>query len=394
MSAGILAALAAGLFLLAALWVPINPEPVPEGYYRTSWLEAFQPRGLAGTVAAVLDLSPRGFVRMNMIGQLAFLFLLLGALGRSGAPRRAYMVLPLLASLLAFNQLIFFGNFLSGGVDVHSAVLTLGAVHLLVFGERAPRGTAIAAAALLSSLSLLNHEKSLLDAAILGLWLWAVYGIRPALGYLLPVLATLVAVVAPSTGEARMGLSIPEYWAILGRSVVFVREESGNVIGILYAGGFAWLLWVYGAVGFVRSRSRGGASSRLRAVVFVTSSILLCLAPLLVAHDTSRLVGLMWLPTLLVLSAAGFAVRVGRSRATLATVAVLVLLQLALPPVFVFRQGAIPLNCYAQKAVRALCTGEPQEEWVAWNGWLRLYEDGGHRPWYQRRCLPVHPFRR
>ena len=393
---GSLGALAVGLFVLAALWVPINHRPVPRGYFETTWFEGFQPRGLMGTLAAALGLTPRQFVELNLIGEVIFLFLLLLALVRAGegvaaAPTRRWLGLVLLAILLSFHQVLFFGHFLSGFVDIHSAALTLGAVHLLAFGTGPPRPLALGLAAALSGLSLLNHERSVLDAAVLATWLWLRFGPRVAAGYFAPVAACLALFFVPFSSQAQMGMSLPQYWANLEKVTLYVRQESGSLVGIFYGGGFAWLLWAYGASRLLRRQESGG--SRLKAAAFVLVSLAACLAPLLVAHDTSRLVGLMWLSTLLMLTTLRLPRQLARSRGLFRFVTVLAVLQLALPPLFIYKFDAVPLNCYAQNMVRTVCAQEPGEEWTALGGWLRLYEDGGHRPWYQKRCLIPRLFR-
>jgi hypothetical protein len=392
-----LAALAAGLFVLAALWVPVNRRPVPRGYFDTSWFEAFQPRGLMGTLAAAFRLTPEQFVRLNLIAEVVFLFLLLLALARSGgwspASWRHWLGLAFFAILLSYHQLLFFGHFLSGFIDIHSATLTLCAVHLLAFGTGPPRPLALALAAALSSLSLLNHERSFLDAVVLATWLWLRFGPKVAAAYFAPVVGSLVLFFLPFSSQARMGMSLPQYWANLEKVTLYVRQESGSLVGIFYGGGFAWLLWSYAAWRLLGAGDDRGRW-RLKAVVFVAVSLGSCLAPLLIAHDTNRLVGLMWLPTLLMVTAIGLPRLLAESRSLLRLVAVLTLLQLALPPLFIYKYDAVPLNCYAQKVVRAVCAQEPGQEWTALGGWLRLYEDGGHRPWYQKRCWPTRLFRR
>jgi hypothetical protein len=393
-----LAGLALTLLVLAALWVPVNRLPVPAGYYHTTWFEAFQPRGLMGTLAAALGLAPPQFVRLNLVGEAVFLFLLLLALARAWEgdtpdERAPWLSLALLTCLISFHQVIFVNHFLTGFVDIHSAVLTLGAVHLLAFDSHPPRPLALGLAAVLSSVSLLNHERSILDATVLATWLWLSFGTRAAACYFAPVAISLAAFLLGTSEQAYMGLSVPEYWANLEKAATYVREESGSLIGIFYGGGFAWLLWLYGAGRLLRAKRAESRRALLKAAAFVLVSLVACLAPLMVAHDTTRLVGLMWLPTLLMLTTTRFPPLLARSRWARGFVAALALLQLALPPLFIYRFGAVPLNCYAQKAVRALCAQEPRQQRAGLDHWLVLYEDGGHRPWYLKRCRRLRVFR-
>ena len=401
MSRWALAGLAWALLVLAALWVPVNRLPVPAGYEVTTWFETFQPRGLMGTLAGALRLTPPQFVWLNLAGEAIFLFLLLLALARAwesrtpdGPDRRApWLGLVLLAILLSMHQVVFFGHFLSGFIDIHSAVLTLGAVHLLALGPRPPGRLALGLAAALSIVSLLNHEKSIFDASILAAWLWLSFGPRVAAGYFVPVAVGLVAFILPTSEQAYMGNSLPEYWMNVEKGAAFLRAESGSLIGIFWGGGFAWLLWLFGAGRLVRAGSRESPAALKKAVVFVLVTLLACLVPLLLAHDTSRYVGLMWLPTLLMLITTGVGSLLAGSRRFLGVVALLALLQVSLPPLFVFNFAAVPLNCYAQRAVRALCAQEPRRQRDGLDHWLVLYEDGGHRPWYLKRCGRLRAFR-
>jgi len=91
---------------------------------------------------------------------------------------------------------------------------------------------------------------------------------------------------------------------------------------------------------------------------------LLSLAPLMVAHDTIRMVGVIWLPTYLLLREIDL-------RSLLASIQfrawapAICVLQLLIPPLLMYQDGVVPYNCYSKWLIeRAL----PPQEQVATNG--------------------------
>jgi hypothetical protein len=143
--------------------------------------------------------------------------------------------------------------------------------------------------------------------------------------------------------------------------------------------GWVVMLWA-GARAVRDDRQTAG-----RTLAFLLLSTAICFAQLLVAHDTSRLLGLTWFPTLVLLRRVDFASRLHRASVQVA-VAALLLLQLALPPLFVLEHRAIPLNCYAQSSLRRVVGTGTGGRVEAAGGLFQLSEDAGHRPFYLRRC--------
>jgi len=378
-------ALGALLLLLAALWVPINRRPVPLAYFQLDLAAGLQPRALSGTLAHALHLSPADFVRMGLLSELLFLTLLLRELSAGEATRwsaRSLAALVATAALLCWFQVVFWGHFFSGFVDIHSHLLLLLSWLIVSRREDGPGAGALVAAAGVSALSLLNHEKALFDAALLTAWLWWRAGARRAGVYAAIVIAAFLGLMGFASEDSRVGLPFFDYVRMMG------AFESDSVVGVLWAAGVAWGLAAWAAVAAIRDERGGG----LRTGVFVATSTAIAFAPLLVAHDTNRMLGVMWFPTLMLLREVDFASRLRRP-AVATGMLVLLLLQLALPPLFVFEHRAIPLDCYAQRSLRRLLGPEDQVGLDAVGGLIRLSEDAGHRAYYVRDCGEWAPFR-
>ena len=77
---------------------------------------------------------------------------------------------------------------------------------------------------------------------------------------------------------------------------------------------------------------------------------LLCFAPLLVAHDTIRIVGGIWLPTFLLICEIDLKAALETVRFRQWAVSAC-FIQLLLPPLLLYLGGAAPFNCYSRELV-------------------------------------------
>lgn len=382
--------LALALFLPLAVWVPVNRWPVPDAYFVVSLADGFQPRALLGTLARLSGLGAAGFVKLNLVAEVLLLALVLRELARSA---RSPVSRPLwlagvaaTAVLLLFHQVMAWSHFLSGFVDVHAYLLLL----LALLASRRPGAAGLAAASGLEAVAVLVHEKAVFDASLLALAVALRRGPRAGALVLAGPLAVFLALLGGASEDARVGLAFFDYWRLLPRGLAFLREASGNLVGVFYGGGLAWGLAAWAAWRIARRAPR---RRRVAVLAFSGVSAAVLFVPLLLAHDTNRLLGAMWFPTLVLLQEAGLPEMLARGRRAGAAVGLLAVAQLALPPVFVYRHEAVPLNCYAQATLRRLCSGQPDGEWRALGGFLRLSEDGGHRPFHQRHCPSFQLFR-
>jgi len=187
------------------------------------------------------------------------------------------------------------------------------------------------------------HEKSVFDIAILAVWTTWKYGIKRSASLMLPSVASSFCFLWLVADRSTENLSPLESIKLLRSSLTFLFRESLNVWGIVLAGGVLWVIFAVCAWYFFKTK----ANYSVRGFITIIIMTFLCFAPLLVAHDTIRMVGIIWLPTYLLireidLKAALESVRF-RQWALGAC-----FLQLLLPPLLLYLGGAAPLNCYSR----------------------------------------------
>jgi hypothetical protein len=126
-------------------------------------------------------------------------------------------------------------------------------------------------------------------------------------------------------------------------------RESLNVWGIILAGGALWVIFLISAYHFLKSTAKYSVQGFI-AIIMMTS---LCFAPLLVAHDTIRMVGVIWLPTFLLIREIDFKSVLESVRFRQWALGAC-LLQFLLPPMLLFLGGAAPFNCYSRELISRL----------------------------------------
>lgn len=363
---GTLLLLALMFFLLTILWVPVNPEPIAYGkhYYEANlWTEPTL-RALPGTVANLLGLGPGGFIVGILLFQLLWLFLILVGLCRTpaasgDAPHRSGTAIGsaviMLGFLFFFNSVVSTTNAIGGTVDVVAYALILLALFLCE-GESEHSRLRVVAAAGLAVTAALVHEKTALDIAIVSMWLIWKQGWRRGLGFMIPAGIGVVLCLLLLGEETTVTPSPAKYWQALSGSLAL--PWSLNLWGVFLAGGMLWGIFLLSAARFLRQGTYGtGRWDKHRALV-VLLMLSPCFLPLLVAVDTSRMVNLMWLPTFLLVREVDLAGMMSRSYTLRKSVLLLCLLQLLTPPLFVYKQRAVPLNCYARRALYLLVGAE------------------------------------
>ena len=123
-------------------------------------------------------------------------------------------------------------------------------------------------------------------------------------------------------------------------------RESLNLWGIILAGGALWIIFLVAAQNFLKTTANYSTQG-LIAIIIMT---LLCFAPLLVAHDTTRMVGIIWLPTLLLIREIDLKRALDFVRFRQWALGAC-LVQMLLPPILVYLGGAAPLNCYSRELI-------------------------------------------
>jgi hypothetical protein len=350
-----LAALAAAILLAAALWVPINPglTLTNPAYYKADLFRAFEPRALWGTVAGVLGLSPVGFIVLIHIFHAIFAGLLLWGLARpihADEKPPSLLAVGLMGFLFLFNTPILISNIASGLVDIPTFTLTLTAALILFWRDETPSLAALGLSALVGMLSILGHEKSIFDVTILAAWLlWRHGWKRAAAWYGSVVLFYVLFISANANAKNAHNWTPTDYFNVLGDLGTYLLTNSFNIYGILLAAGFLWVVFFVAATRFWREGREKGARQGQFRLLLVAALFGLCLAPLALAWDTGRMVSLIWLPTFLLVRETGLLS--GGSVQQIfkpGVLALLCLLQVAVPPAFALKMGAVPINCYGQ----------------------------------------------
>lgn len=351
--------LAAAFLVLAALWVPVNPQlmltnPV---YYQADILRAFEPRSLMGTLGRLLYLSPQGFILLIQLFHVLWAALILWGLSSPGdeeEPAAPLWAVGLVGFLFVFNTPIFLSNVNSGLVDIPAFTMTLAAVLILFKGNRAPTPGRLAGAVAAMIVGILIHEKGIFDATIIGVWLLWRGGWRRSLLFYVPVAGFYAFFILINASAKNAHNWTPsDYFAVLAHIWDYLAYNSFNVYGIILAGGMLWVLLGMVAYRFWRQGRIESVSEGWCRLLVVVAMVGLCLGPLAVAWDTNRLAALMWLPTFLLVRQTRLVPGLATARAGV-PVAILCLLHVFVPPAFALRMGAVPINCYAQEVYMAL----------------------------------------
>ncbi len=344
--------LTGALLLLVAWWVPVNWFNTSP-YSTVSLLAGLQPRALLGTVVDLLNLGPAGYTWLKLLFQFAWLLLVVCQIERLASdpvPMRPALIAGL-SAIFAFSTVTYI-NFPAGFVDVASYAFMAAAILLMDsrhWKADLPTGALLN---LLVMLAVLAHEKALFEIAILVLWCVWKTGLRNTAILFAPGLLLTAVYLYSVSSQATLGLPIEEYANILGSGLAsglgYLFSPSFNIWGILAGGGAFWILYGLFAWRFVAAGENKWRRGTLSALL-----VLLCLAPLLVAFDTNRLVALIWMPVLLMLTEInpGQIFDTGMRRAGLG---LLCAMQLLNPPMLMYGSGIVPFNCYSMNLAQLL----------------------------------------
>jgi hypothetical protein len=344
----LIALTAAAFMAVVALWVPVSMVEYG-AYYRSNLLTELQPRALLGTIASVFALSMHGFNLLILISQYVWLFLILHLIYRSVIGQEAIT----LKYLFVFFALGFIFSFSVITILTYSPAWFIDVVPYtfiataIIFSNRIDGPVDWLALFIISvcvMLAVMTHEKSVFDVGILATWMLWKIGLRKTIIYLSPgILASSIFLLSVST-TANNGLPPGDYIDILLSGFSFASQWSLNFWGILAGGGAIWMLYFIFSWQFINAApSRKNSMYRLLTASLM---ILICLSSLLVAADTNRMVGLIWLPTVLLLQEVDLQAIFGSFKARVGLV-LLCVLQGLIPPVLIYNNGVVPFNCYA-----------------------------------------------
>ena len=340
------------ILLLAAFWVPIDVRGQGGYYYNADLFAHLAPRALFGTVVKIFHVRWIGFILLRQLFQTLWLFLIVFQLTRSLRSQKGSSLLEVsaLSFLFGFNTVVFTTNGLSEFIDVVPYALVLCTVPLLLANDRDFTFTRRIIVTLLLLSAVMVHEKSVFDIAILTVWITWKYGIKRSAGLMLPSIVGSLCFLWLVANRATHNFSPVQHIKLLRSGLTFLFRESLNVWGIVLAGGVLWVIFAVCAWYFLKTK----ANYSVRGSITIMMMTLLCLAPLLVAVDTIRMVGVIWLPTVLLICDIDLKAALETVRFRQWAVGAC-LIQLLLPPVLMYWGGAAPFNCYSRELVlRAL----------------------------------------
>ncbi len=390
------ACLAGGLQFAIALWVPIGLT-LNHDYLTVNLVEHVQPRALVGTVSQYLDLSDVQFLFATQAALFVWLFLVAVLIATPRGQRvpdapnwRTFGVL----FLFGWSTLPFVTNAFSGFVDVFAAATVAVSVWLLYQRDESSTA-ALSGVVTLMCVATLIHEKSIFDVLILLMWIGFTRPRKQA-AWTVGAYALFLAGYLMLSSDARAAngnKTFAEYLSLAVEFRSYLEHYSFNVVGVAFGGGLLWALYAACATAFVRTRQ--ATSPLFPRVALVFGLLALCVAPLLVAWDTSRLVALIWLPTLLLLLELDGRVLLARSRFAPAACLSACLLQVLIPPVLIYRHGAVPLNCYASFVVGQLERVQDADAWPLNRDFAPVTLNLRHDPWpsdgsHLYGCAPIH----
>ena len=312
-------------------------------YYSTDMRLTFMPRALMGTIAHLFELSPLGFAMLLQLFKLCWLTLLCFTFREAF---KSWFLVIVLAVLFAFSANFFTANADSAMVDVAANFWLLLALLLLVrSGRRKPPAAQFALAILPVCLALLTHEEMLFPIALLCAWVLLRYRWE-GIVFAIPVLQLTIVYL-----WLVWKLTAKGYVAILQeQGLAFFINEGFSLAGVFSAAGTLWI--IYFLLGYLIFLRTTDTLRRVEQGFLWLAGIAAAFAPLMIAHDTQRMVWLIWVPLyVLIMDRGGEMAALFRTSFSRMLLVLAVIVHLMIPPIFIYQQRGMPLNCYAAEVM-------------------------------------------
>jgi len=329
-----------------SLWVPFS-DALYYGWREGNLFKEIKPRAILGTIATILNIGDKGFA----IGKLCSLWIWLTLIVWQIIRRNMSAVSPIkiyylfcVAFIFAFSTVsqMAFGPFIF--IDSIPYLLVL-ITYLIISTDQNLSPQDYIVAVLLLCLAVAIHEKSFFDIAILFFWLLYKKGMRKTILVIGPVFGFSSLFLFLTRNKSLTGDTLVSYIENLQRGLEFL-SKSFSPKEILFGGGSLWILYVYLAFRFVISAD--SIKDRNYRLVLVMAMLICCFAPLLVGWDTNRLVGIIWLPTFILLTEVGSQIFVKPNFYKTLSLSFLCIFQLAMPPILRFPGALFAYNNYAK----------------------------------------------
>jgi hypothetical protein len=342
------AILAGVLLWLYSFWVPLA-----DGFYY-EWLQGdlfreVRPRALLVTIANILHIDDRGFMFIKMTSLWVWLTLIIWQLAKgtfSDFSLKRIYCLFCISFIFGFSTvtLMSFGPVMI--IDVVPYLLVL-VVYINLASNRPTSIWEYWINATLLVAAVAIHEKSVFDIGILFLWLFYKKGLKKSVLALGPAILLCGLFLLMLRSKSLTGESLDTYVSIFQRGADFLGDSFSAVEVLIGLGGLG-ILYLYLSTIFIKRCSSAGDG--VKRLALSVSMFIGCVAPLTVAWDTNRLVGLIWLPTIILLVEVGSDLFSRSSIPQILFLGFLCVYQLLLPPILRFPPNVIiAYNSYAKE---------------------------------------------
>ena len=346
-------ALAGAVLVLLWVWVPFVPDASAIQFDGINLFIELKPRAIFATLANVFGLSVLSYSLVKVGFLLLWLYLLMEYLRQDLKVSNPFSSQGFiwfgLSFLFAFGPVAYLTLNL-GYIDVIAYTLSL--LCFLISSKAQPRSPLVLVGVWACGLTaILIHEKSLFDLAIIGVWLCWQRGMKDALIKIAPPLLAAILFLWSVSNKVTSGLPPGTYIQILQANVFAIFPDSLNIWGILLGGGALWILYATLSIAVVVEQK--SIVNLFRATIAACTMGALCIAPLIVASDTNRMVDLIWLPCLMMIATLDKP-SLFSSRAGKVGLIILCFMQFLIPPFLMYNHGVVPMNCYASYFVEQL----------------------------------------
>ena len=335
-----------------SLWVPL----VDDFYLlqrNGNLFHQVQPRAMLGTIANLFNWGDRelSFLKVSALyGWLCLIALQIqkNLLKKSDQFKpQQYFILISLCFIFSFSTI---SQITFGKVKIFDSIpyfLILSSYVLAFYKDAKFSFLKLSSSTLLLTCAVLFHEKSLFDIAILIIFISWRDGLKRTIIFFGPAIVLISSFLFLAHSRSTTGLPPRAYFEILTGGMTFFYTYSFNIYGILCGGGALWILYGLFSASFVRiSTSIRDTLSRSTLSLVL---LLLCLLPLLVAWDVSRLTSLIWLPSILLMEQISLMAIFATSLLRSVLLAILCIIQFLIPPMFWLpNKGAVAFNHYTQ----------------------------------------------
>ncbi len=350
-----LISLAQALLLLGllCLWVPFIPDASGIQFDGINLFVELKPRAVFATLANVFGLSVLSYSQAKILFFLLWLYLLIEHL-------RQYLNV---SNPFSSQGFIYFGlSFLFAFGPVAQLTLNLGYIDVVAYtlsllcfliSSKAQSRSPLVLLGIWACglIAILIHEKSLFDLAIIGVWLCWQRGIKDAMIKIAPPLLAATLFLWFVSHKVTSGLPPATYIEILQANMFAIFPDSLNIWGIILGGGTLWIL--YATLSIAVAIEQKSIVNMFKVTIASCMMGALCIAPLIVASDTNRMVDLIWLPCLMMIAALNWPSLFSSGAGKVGLIS-LCFIQFLIPPFLMYNHGVVPLNCYANSIAKIL----------------------------------------